>query len=90
MPKRIWNGEGELQADEVAFTKMRGEIVGRPYVRARVVQYLATHGRHFTAEERQACVERTVGNDSWLRPKNWMLVSAVCREALDDLYSHTN
>lgn len=55
MDRTIWNGTGEV-GNAAYFTKHNGEIVGRPYVRARVRKELGA-----------AVLAYTVDDDAWMR-----------------------
>lgn len=54
MARAIWNGEGELKAGEayweIASGWNRGALVGRKYIRRRVVSFLARHQRDKSPE----------------------------------------
>lgn len=83
--RKIWNGKGEIEPGaaywEISRGWKKGQLVGRDYVRRRVVAHLARYMSEKTAAERAAIVAATVDNDEWLAWRNGMLVGAVCWDA---------
>ena len=86
MAHRIWDGTGEVADDEAYFTTDDGTIRGRPYVQRRVQRALSRWARFYTREQRARAIADTVGNDAWMSTRHGVLVSCICREAVDYLF----
>lgn len=83
---QIWDGTGDADG-KVCFTKNNGEIVGRLYVRSRVVRHLSRRYRGVEgAKVVQRILKATVDNDAWMSSRHLHLVGYVCKDAVREAF----
>jgi hypothetical protein len=85
--KPIWNGAGDAD-DAIWFTKEKGEIVGRPYLRDRASKHIGRWRRSFPLAARKTTIASTIDNDDWLRIRAYQTAASVCRDVEDHLLSN--